>query len=344
MNVCQKCGDKGCLNDLIYCVHCNVSAEHRYCLDILPKNEKENVVWTCEECGAKETKLSLVSSRKSERISHAAEVRLSRKQMRKQISFPRDKARVQIDSFPVQANQFRGDDCLLSNEDSKKLPAIAATFDNDQEISATFGNQELRKQKRRLLLDDGDKSDEESEPVKTEASQLVSNISDRPSNTSSHLLSLESEKFDRSQPMKDPIWRGCFNINSVKCAMQYQDFELLAHLTRRGCPKGCNVVTSLPLLLTVEILSKSDVWPQRFQLSPPSYDSIVLYFFPVYESDEKVVDALLDDMIDHDLALKAVVKDAELLIFSSLVLPTDHWRICKKYYMWGVLEPTNHGT
>ncbi|KAK2656127.1 hypothetical protein Ddye_009179 [Dipteronia dyeriana] len=221
------------------------------------KNEKENVVWTCEECGAKETKLGPVSSRKSYRISHAAEVRSTRKQIRKQISFPCDKAHVQMDIFPVQANQSRGDDCLLSNEDSKKLPAIVATFDNDQEISATFGNQGLRKQRGGCS------------------------------------------------------WTmGSFNINCVKCLMQYRDFELVAHLTRRGCPRVCDAVTSLPLLLTVEILSKSDAWPQRFQISPRSYDSIVLYFFPVYESDEKVFDALLDDMIDHDLALKAVVNDS----------------------------------
>ncbi|KAL5818723.1 hypothetical protein ACOSQ3_022628 [Xanthoceras sorbifolium] len=337
MNVCQKCGDAGYTMDLVYCVHCEVSAEHRYCLDILPKSKNEKVVWTCEECAAKETKLSPVISRKSERISQAAEVRLSRKQMRKQNSFPCNKACVRMDSFP-EAKQSRGD-CLLSNDDSKKLPAIVATVGN-QELSATFDNQELRKQRRRLLVEDGDNSDEESETVKTETSPLVSTVSDGPLNTSKgYLLFSESDKYSYSQPMNDPIWRGFFNINNVK---HQTSVGLVAHLTRKGCSKACDAVTVLPLLCSVEILSKSAVWPQRFQTSPPNGDSIVLYFFPEYESDEKVFDALLDDMIDHNLALKAVIKDVELLVFSSLELPPDHWRICRKYYMWGVLEPTNH--
>ncbi|KAK0603318.1 hypothetical protein LWI29_003687 [Acer saccharum] len=384
MTVCQKCGDKGFMKDLIYCVNCKVSAEHQYCLDILPKSKTEKVVWTCEECGAKEDKLSPVSSKKSERISRA-EVRLSRK-------------------------KFRGDDCLMSDEEYKKILAIAASFGDDLEHLSTFGNQKFIDRMILLLLEDGDKFNEESEPVKltkasqlvstvsdgklntsshllsleyercadksdeetepvklteasqvastvsdgklntsshllsseydkyadksdeetkpvklTEASQVFSTVSDGPLNTSSHLLSLESEKYAHSQPMNDPIWRGCFKINSVKYETSV---GLVAHLTRRGWPRGCDAVpvTSLPLQLTVEISSKSDVWPQRFQISAPSVDSIVLYFFPEYESDEKVFDALLDDMIDKDLALKATTKDAELFVFSSLKLPIDHWR------------------
>ncbi|KAK2656126.1 hypothetical protein Ddye_009178 [Dipteronia dyeriana] len=265
----------------------------------------------------------------------------------------------------------------MSDEEYKKMLAIAASFGGDLERLATFGNKEFRGRMILLLLEDGDKFNEESEPVKlTEASQLVSavsdskpnrsshlpslesekyadksdeetepvvsTVSDGPLNTSSHLLSLESEKYAHSQPMNDPIWRGCFKINSVK----YETFVgLVAHLTRSGWPRGCDAVpvTELPLHLIVEISSKFDVWPQMFQISPPSVDSIVLYFFPEYESDEKVFDALLDNMIDKDLALKATIKDAVLLVFSSLKLPIDHWRICRKHYIWGVLEPINHG-
>lgn len=43
-------------------------------------------------------------------------------------------------------------------------------------------------------------------------------------------------------------------------------------------------------------------------------------------SDERAFDSILDDMIDHNLALKAVIKDQQLLVFSSRELPPDHWR------------------
>ncbi|KAK4840393.1 hypothetical protein QYF36_007779 [Acer negundo] len=177
----------------------------RYCLDILPKRKTEKVVWTCEECGAKETKLSPVSSKKSERIN-SAEVRLCRKKVRKQISFPPEYL-VHAKNFLEQAKQYRGDDCLMSDEEYEKMLAMAASFDDDLELLATFGNQEFRDQMILLLLEDGDKFNEEFEPVKlTEASQLVSTVSDGKLNTSSHLLSSEYEKYaDKSDAETEPV-------------------------------------------------------------------------------------------------------------------------------------------
>ncbi|KAK9271385.1 hypothetical protein L1049_026975 [Liquidambar formosana] len=50
VTICQKCGDKGYSVALIYCDKCQVSAEHRYCLDILPETFDEYVTWFCEDC------------------------------------------------------------------------------------------------------------------------------------------------------------------------------------------------------------------------------------------------------------------------------------------------------
>lgn len=41
--------------------------------------------------------------------------------------------------------------------------------------------------------------------------------------------------------------------------------------------------------------------------------------------DENSYDALLEDVIDNDLAMSAMIDDLELLIFSSRVLPQKHW-------------------
>lgn len=50
VTVCQKCGDRGIREALVYCVKCLVSAEHLYCLDELPKIPGHDVSWVCEDC------------------------------------------------------------------------------------------------------------------------------------------------------------------------------------------------------------------------------------------------------------------------------------------------------
>lgn len=44
-------------------------------------------------------------------------------------------------------------------------------------------------------------------------------------------------------------------------------------------------------------------------------------------SDEKVLDGAVRDVIERDLALRAVItRNVELLMFSSRVFPTQDWR------------------
>ncbi|KAK4859904.1 hypothetical protein QYF36_013923 [Acer negundo] len=54
--------------------------------------------------------------------------------------------------------------------------------------------------------------------------------------------------------------------------------------------------------------------------------------------EEMVYDSLVDDMISQDLAMKALVKNAELLVFTSKTLPSQFWRIQAKFYWWGVFR------
>lgn len=119
------------------------------------------VVWKCEECNPKDTKIGPVPSRRSDRICQAAEVRLSNKEIRKQTSFSRHKTNIHIDRSP-ETKQPKGD-CAVSSEEFKRLPY------SDE----TFCNQELRKKKRRLIQEDSDTSDGESKEIKSEASQSL---------------------------------------------------------------------------------------------------------------------------------------------------------------------------
>ncbi|MCL7026951.1 hypothetical protein MKW94_021402 [Papaver nudicaule] len=48
--ICQECGDSGYVELLIYCNLCQTSAGHSYCLYKLPKNDGDEIIWTCEDC------------------------------------------------------------------------------------------------------------------------------------------------------------------------------------------------------------------------------------------------------------------------------------------------------
>ncbi|XP_028110582.1 uncharacterized protein LOC114309062 isoform X4 [Camellia sinensis] len=269
--VCQTCGDKGDLLLLVYCVQCHDSAMHRYCLDKFSPDD-DSITWMCEECTAKAPQIgpSMKSERINSRKDQAVEVQNNWEKRPSKKAFSTAKRPAGMKNELFKAAKLTG--CSLPNEDK-----FHVSFDE------TRGSQECRIQRRRLMLEDGDSS-EEPELAKANISQ---------SGPSVHMSycqpSLEPDSHLYGQPVNDPIWR-------------------------------------------------SDVWPKSFQKLPPTDDSIALYFFPDSERDEKVFDILLDDIIEHNLALKALIGDAELLTFTSRELPQQYWRFRRKYYLWGVFR------
>ncbi|KAK9271803.1 hypothetical protein L1049_002167 [Liquidambar formosana] len=339
MTICQNCGDKGDSKLLVYCVQCRISAEHRYCLEKLPKNDDEEVIWTCEECSPKVAKLGPNPSRKSDRISlrkeRAVKVRINRKRQRNETSIVKAQAPMYR---MAEATQLTSN-FSITNEEIKNLPPF----------HENCGNRELKKQRRRrLIVDDGGSSDEESEPVKVTASESTHNPHYGPLEIIRNQPPLESVHYVHAQPVVNPIWRGCFRIGDEK---NETFVRLVAHLSSKACLKVIDAASALPPLLNAEILPRSDAWPQSFHGSPPLDDSIALYFFPEREKDERVFDGLLNDIIENNLALKALIDNVELLVFSSRELPEQHWRFRRKYYLWAVfrerqgsipLKPTDH--
>lgn len=51
---------------------------------------------------------------------------------------------------------------------------------------------------------------------------------------------------------------------------------------------------------------------------------------------EKIYDGLVDDMVEQDLAMRAIGKNAELLIFTSTKLPLDFWSEPKYVFFFSV--------
>ncbi|XP_016573699.1 uncharacterized protein LOC107871317 isoform X3 [Capsicum annuum] len=127
---------------------------------------------------------------------------------------------------------------------------------------------------------------------------------------------------ERAMPLVDSIWRGSFNIWNK----EYETFDgLFAHLSVKACQKVYEEASSFPALLQLEMLSKSEVWPKSFTISEPTDDNIALYFFPSDTRCEKEFDQLVEQMIGGELALRAIVTNAELLVFTSTELPLLYW-------------------
>ncbi|KAL8524483.1 hypothetical protein ACS0TY_014175 [Phlomoides rotata] len=134
-------------------------------------------------------------------------------------------------------------------------------------------------------------------------------------------------------PVVMPIWRGCFSILNKK----YDNLdEIVAHASSKACVQVYEAASQFEPMLQFEMLPKSEIWPKSFQKSEPS-ENIALYFFPS-KTSEQDFDILVEKMMNEDLGLKAVVQNAELLIFSSTELPLSYWRFQGKYYIWGVFR------
>ncbi|KAL0323272.1 UNVERIFIED_CONTAM: hypothetical protein Sangu_1946500 [Sesamum angustifolium] len=53
---------------------------------------------------------------------------------------------------------------------------------------------------------------------------------------------------------------------------------------------------------------------------------------------ERAFDHLVDEMMHNELGMRAVLQNAELLVFTSTQLPLPYWRFQDKYYLWGVFR------
>ncbi|XP_027922316.1 uncharacterized protein LOC114180227 [Vigna unguiculata] len=136
-------------------------------------------------------------------------------------------------------------------------------------------------------------------------------------------------------PIADPVWRGRLYLS---CPGIHTVIGLLAHMSTLACSKVMEETKLFPDVLCPDLLSRTAVWPKSFMNCGPNDDSIALYFFPDTESVERSYDKLVDHMMSGDLAIRAVVENADLLIFPSALLPIQCRRFQEKYYLWGVFR------
>ncbi|EOA40419.1 hypothetical protein CARUB_v10009144mg [Capsella rubella] len=142
----------------------------------------------------------------------------------------------------------------------------------------------------------------------------------------------------RAQPIKIPIWRGLMSVEGGNsCSFD----GIVAHVSSLACPKVHDTASSLRGRLSAKILPRMEIWPKTFLKSGgPKDESIALYFFPSNESnDDKIFYSFVGEMRKNDLALRCVLDDAELLLFTSYMLPVGSWSFNSKDYLWGVFKP-----
>ncbi|XP_015579032.2 uncharacterized protein LOC8285089 isoform X2 [Ricinus communis] len=148
-------------------------------------------------------------------------------------------------------------------------------------------------------------------------------------------LSIIEQSYIHAKPIEEPIWRGSLSIQDKKFSIMV---GLVAHVSNLACLKVSEEAKSMPTSLSPELLPRSIMWPKGFAESGPRDDSIALYFFPDSVRNEKAFDSLVNDMIQYDIAMRVIVQNAELLIFSSTLLPIEFWRFQAKFYLWGVFK------
>ncbi|XP_012066056.1 uncharacterized protein LOC105629137 isoform X2 [Jatropha curcas] len=145
---------------------------------------------------------------------------------------------------------------------------------------------------------------------------------------------LEQNFAVRAQPIIDQIWRGSLSV----LGKHFGTVGLVAHLSNLAGSSVYEEAKSFPTLLSPELRPRSAIWPKSFANKGPSDENIALFFFPDNDRNEKKYDSLVNDMIHHDRAMRAVLQNAELLIFTSTTLPIDFWRFKAKFFLWGVFK------
>ncbi|XP_058078305.1 uncharacterized protein LOC131226691 isoform X2 [Magnolia sinica] len=415
--VCQKCGGTGYAELLVYCVDCQISAEHRYCLDGIQilEETKQHIKWSCWECSQKNpkvaslTKLSVDGVEETQcqdlRVSSSAAVAVKKR--------CKDSKCFSVDKADGVRSIIQPRSSLLKIEKKKRIVISCSdkgfSVDKAEEVRSTRqrrsesldigrdgsllkvekrssliscsdkseGERKRKQQRRRLILADGDSSDEDNthmkigqdctdgdatncrvirteepvgslsskdaaspvleglQPVFVGASKTMvqaSNVCNSPVKNSDCQLPTNNHDYIHAQPIINPVWRGCFDIHNSNYGV------IVAHLSSKACSRVFEGANMLPPVLRLEKLPRTNAWPKAFKSTPPTDNHIGLYFFPESVSNGAAFYQLICEIISQDLVLKVVVGEAELLMFSSSLLPLQDSRFCGRFYLWGLFR------
>ncbi|CAL5098180.1 unnamed protein product [Urochloa decumbens] len=138
-----------------------------------------------------------------------------------------------------------------------------------------------------------------------------------------------------SKPIDKPKWSSniLFKIDGNK---KKKYISLAGHLSTKSCEKVWKL--SFPKVVQVTKVPRLAAWPKMWKASKPTGDSIGLYFFPHELRHNEELDQLIKEVMDEDLALRAIIDEAEMLIFPSVLLPERHQTFQAKHYLWAAFK------
>ncbi|KAL4572732.1 hypothetical protein LXL04_019515 [Taraxacum kok-saghyz] len=337
--ICQTCGDKGFTNAFIYCVKCLGFVVHRYCLHVITFDEF--VHWVCEDC---QQPLPIPSTSQSHKLNpkpnatSSPTIKPSKRKKRSKIPKKKRKIAPFVEERKEEESQGGFKTFVLAleaqtkGEKERKIDENVEILKEDK--SGKIGNsiEHSGCDSSCTNVDLKNKGAGIQEPEHETATQSTCLENNNNNNNNSNV---DYIPYKPAKPHLDPIWRGSFDITGT----DYNLFEgLLGHLSNKAHYKVCEEANVLPSLLSLEMHPKATLWPKSFFESQPSDEQIGLYFFPGDTRYERDYEELVSDMIDEELAMKFPTKNAELLIFTSRVLPRPFWRFRGKNYLWGVFK------
>ncbi|CAN6325898.1 unnamed protein product [Urochloa humidicola] len=143
---------------------------------------------------------------------------------------------------------------------------------------------------------------------------------------------VERQCYCCSKPIDKPKLSVLFKIDGKEY------ISLAGHLSTKSCEKVWKLSLSLPMVVEVTKVPRLAAWPKMWKASKPTGDSIGLYFFPHELSHDEELDRLIKEVMNEDLALCAVIDEAEMMIFPSVLLPERHQTFQAKHYLWAAFK------
>ncbi|KAL3840086.1 hypothetical protein ACJIZ3_024677 [Penstemon smallii] len=343
--ICLQCGDKGCTDALEYCVKCRDFAVHRYCLDVIPELFEEDVSWLCDDCEEESQNKSSVlkddvipcETRDSERSevetnkTDVGIVRMGEQVYEGALQQSHDACPQPPCESDAEPRVVLDNDSERSSKRMKSVGPFEANFEGQSQ--GTDFSTGPRNENEVIVLENRNTATEGRGTGTSTVTHQTSN-SWRGFSNDLNTSSMLDCHHSCPEPIIRPVWRGSFNISNQKNDILN---GLMAHISSKAGQKVYDEACQFQLVLHLEMLPRSDVWPKSFEISEPTSDNIALYFFPS-EISERVFDQLLDQMVREELALRTFVKNAELLVFPSDLLPLRYWKFQGKYYLWGVFR------
>ncbi|PAN11529.1 hypothetical protein PAHAL_2G171900 [Panicum hallii] len=227
-------------------------------------------------------------------------------------------------------NDITNDDNLRSRKES--LPEEMPKSHDDSGSEGENPTHQTIKRRRKYIESNEDEDDNDNQSLEDGADDILKDCHERVT-TPFVANCLKKQCYCCSKPIDKPVWSGLLNIGNKVYV------PLSGHLSTKSCEKVNNLSKSLSRMVEVAKLPRSKVWPKRWEASRPIDVHIGLYFFPYKMRPDKSHDKLLKEVVENDLALRAIIDDAEMLLFPSNLLPKRYQAFQMKHYLWGVFRP-----